>query len=55
MIIRSGTVSMSGIVPGIPSLFVDNCGSFAARKNPFYSIKFPGLNICDFGLSSLPF
>ena len=44
MPIRSGTVSVSGIVPGFPQMFIDNRrGSFIARKK-----------ICDLGLSPLP-
>ena len=35
MLIRSGAVSISGISPGFPSMFIDNHGSFVARKNPF--------------------
>ena len=56
MLIHSGTVSVSGTVPGFPSLLVDNSGSYAARKILFHSIinNFTDLKICDSELSCLP-
>ena len=50
ILIRSGTVSVSGIASGFPSLFVDNHDSFAARKKPFlFNLnKFPDLKILWF-------
>ena len=53
MLVRSGTVSISGIVPGFLSVFVDNRGSIVARKDAFIC-KFPDLKICGFESSPLP-
>ena len=40
VLICSGMASVSMIEPGFPSVFLDNCDSFVARKNPlFYSIQ----------------
>ena len=51
----SGSVSV--IIPGFPSMFVDNLGSFLIRKLLSFSfnwIKFSDLKVCDFWSIPLP-
>ena len=48
MLIRSGTVSVSRIVPGYPPIIADNCVSFV-----FFVMQFPDLKVCDFGFITL--
>ena len=58
MLICSGTVSVSRIVPGFLPTIVENHSSFVARKKQKTFLlklnKFPDLKVCDFGLSPLP-
>ena len=55
MLIPSGTVSVSVNIPGFPSMFVDNRGSFVTTKTPFLmkQKRCPDLKVCDFLLFPL--
>ena len=56
VLIRKGTVNVAGLVLGFPSMFMDNHGSFVARKKSFFiQLKqVCRLEVCNFGLYSLP-
>lgn len=59
VLIHSGTINVSKIVPGFQPMIIDNSNSFVSRKNPLFIHRFSDLKVCDFGLSlyqcQLPF